>query len=376
MAAGIKVELGASDNGFTSTIAKANDSVDKMDKNTKQAGASMKTSFSSMAKAGAALALGFGAIKLAIAGVRSVIDNFGEAIDMGGRLNDLSSRTGETAGNLLLLERAFQNSGAGADKVGPAINKLQRAIVEAGQGTLTYKTAFDQLGISLEDMKKMTPTEQMALLAERISGIQNPTERSAIAMQLLGRSGGELIPLFRNFSGEMGNAKSELGSLPGIMDKGNVAFDAIADRIAVVKGKFTEFAAGVLSQVLPALELIVTALSRIDAAAIGVRLADLFVGGQKAMDGFGAALAAFKMGEFSLAMGIAFESIKLQAAQTANSIYGHLKASFAAAATYLEVAMGPESGMWNAIVAAAEFICGKISLAVGTGIYNLLKVAI
>jgi hypothetical protein len=361
---GIKVDFGATDAGFTSTVQKVNGSVDGMEKNVKQAGASMKTSFASMAKAGAALALGFGAIKLAVAGVRSVIDNFGEAIDMGGRLNDLSSRTGETAGNLLLLERAFQNSGAGADKVGPAINKLQRAIVEAGQGVITYKRAFDGLGVSLDEMKKMTPTEQMTLLAERISGIQNPTERSAIAMQLLGRSGGELIPLFRNFSNEMGNAKAELGSLPGIMDKGNGAFDAIADRIAVVKGKFTEFAAGVLSQVLPAIELIVTALSRIDAAAIGMKLADIFVGGQKAMDGFGAALAAFKMGEFSLSFSISWDSIKLQAAQTANSIYANMKAAISATVAFITTAFGPGSGIFTAIDAQIDRLSLKIKLAI------------
>jgi hypothetical protein len=91
------------------------------------------------------------------------------------------------------------------------------------------------------------------------------------------------------------------------------------------------------------------------------------------MKGFSDALAAVKLGEFGTAFDIAFNSIKLQAADTANSIYAHFRGAIAAAAEFLSVSMGPGSGVWSAIVSAVEFVGAKISAAIGTAIYMLVK---
>jgi hypothetical protein len=38
---------------------------------------------------------------------RAIVDGFGQALDLGGRLDDLSKRTGETAGNLFIMQMDF-----------------------------------------------------------------------------------------------------------------------------------------------------------------------------------------------------------------------------------------------------------------------------
>ena len=269
----VTVTFGAKDDGVNTTIMKIKGSLENLENQSKQASASFDASFKGMAiagaVAGAGVAAGMKVIDLAADATRAVIDNLGNALDLGGRLSDLAARTGETAGNLLVLERAFDNTGIGADKVGTAVNKLQRFIVEAGQGAATQSKVMSQLGLSMTDLANMTPTEQMRVLAERISRIENPTERAAVAMQVFGKSGGELLPFLTNFSGELSNAQSELGSLPGIMDRNANAFDAISDKIGVVRGKVLEFAAGLLESAVPALNKLVNAGSELDAAKFG-----------------------------------------------------------------------------------------------------------
>lgn len=269
----VTVTFGAKDDGVNTTIMKIKGSLENLENQSKQASASFDASFKGMAiagaVAGAGVAAGMKVIDLAADATRAVIDNLGNALDLGGRLSDLSARTGETAGNLLVLERAFDNTGIGADKVGSAVNKLQRFIVEAGQGAATQSKVMSQLGLSMTDLANMTPTEQMRVLAERISLIENPTERAAVAMQVFGKSGGELLPFLTNFSGELSNAQSELGSLPEIMDRNANAFDAISDKIGVVRGKVLEFAAGLLESAVPALNKLVNAGSELDAAKFG-----------------------------------------------------------------------------------------------------------
>ena len=268
----------AVDNGMVATIQKIERETKSMKDTTEKTEKQVDMSFAAMAKAGAGLAVGIGLVKGAFAALTGTLDQFGQALDLGGRLEDLSSRTGETAGNLLLLERAFDNSGIGADKVGSSINKLQKFMSDANSGTDKNVEALKDLGLTYSMLTELSPTEQLGLLAERINSIQSPTERAAMAMKIFGKSGGEILPLLQNFSGEIGNARGELGSMVDIMNQRSAVFDTVSDKIAVIKGKFMEFAAGILDKAAPALEKITTLLSKIDAAGLGQKLAGSFAG--------------------------------------------------------------------------------------------------
>lgn len=271
---GYKVNFSANDAGFTGTVSKIKASLGSMDDNVKRTEKSVSSSFLSMAGAGAAFASGMAALNAGISAVRSTADNFAAAMDLGGALADLSARTGESAGNLLVLQRAFDNTGAGAEKVGPTINKLQKALVEAGQGSASSAKAFQQLGIDFEALAQKTPTEQLEELASKLSEVQNPAERSTLAMQLLGKSGGELLPFLSGFSDEISAAKEQLGSLPEVMDRSAAAFDQLGDGLEIVKGKTNEIAAGFLETLLPALNQFVDMGGKWDAAKFGRELGE------------------------------------------------------------------------------------------------------
>ena len=253
--------------------------------------------------AGAAVKVGMMAVEAATASAAAVVAGFGQAIDLGGELNDLSSRTGETAGNLLVLQKAFENTGVGADKVGSSINKMQKFIAEAAAGGEDQTATLDALGISMLDLAGKTPTEQMQIFAQKIGAISDDTERTRAAVELFGKAGGELLPVLRNFSGEIDGAKGQLGSLPRIMTESKKAFDDFGDTLAGLKKKPMEFAAGFLQSALPALNAFTSALSGIDAAGWGQALmkqvmsvADFLIGAFKvpmpAIEAIGLALLA------------------------------------------------------------------------------------
>jgi hypothetical protein len=151
---------------------------------------------------------------------------------------------------------------------------LQRAIVEAGEGGQQQAKAFEKLGLNLEDIKAKTPTAQLEAVAKALQGVGNDSDRGAIAMQLLGRSGGELLPLLRAMGVELDVARGQLGGLPGVMDRANQAFDTIGDNMAAIGAKTTEFAAGLLEKVAPALADLTTRLANIDAAGFGAKLSE------------------------------------------------------------------------------------------------------
>jgi hypothetical protein len=370
----LQVKFSAKDINLTETVSKIKREIEEMDDDVKKTSKGVQASFGSMLKAGAALAVGFGAIKVAGAAIAGTFGTFKDALDLGGTMADLSARTGETAGNLMILRRAFDNTGAGADKVGPSINKLQKFMDDAAQGGEKQTEVLGRLGLTMADMAGKTPTEQMAILADRLNGVSDDGTRAALAIQIFGKSGGLLLPLMKDFSGGIETAKGQLGSMPKVLDLNSEAFDNISDNITVAKGKFLEFAAGLLAKIAPALELATDLMTRFDAAGAGMKLGEILTGASNAMGGFTDALSAIKLGEFGLAFKIAFESIKLQAADSLNSIYANAMATIQASGAFLLAAFGPGSGIYTIITAQFDILSAKFSRAMIEGVKTIATV--
>jgi hypothetical protein len=303
----VTVEFGAKDTNLSSTISKLKGDLSSTQAAANNASKGFDMSFGKIGLAagvaGVAVKAGMMAVEAATAAASAVVAGFGQAIDLGGQLTDLSSRTGESAGSLLVLQRAFENTGVGAEKVGPSLNKLQKFMAEAAAGGAEQSATLNALGLSMTDLAGKTPTQQMEVLAKKIAGISDPAERARASMEVFGKSGGELLPLLNNFSGELDGARGQLGSLPDVMDRSARTFDDFGDGIGALSSKAMEFAAGFLESALPALNTFTAALSGIDAAGWGQALmkqvmsvADFLIGAFKApmpaIEALGAALNA------------------------------------------------------------------------------------
>ena len=356
--------------GIGASSAGASPQVDKLGKDGKEMGDNVKKgsdkggmSLGELAKssvvAGAAFATGMAVFNAAMAGVQAVAASFGNALDLGGQLADLSAQTGVAAGELLVLQRAFDNTGAGAEKVSPAIAKMSSSIVDATSGTGAAAKAFDQLGISATELINLPAEQQFQKIGNALAGVANETQRSALASDVFGgKLGKDLLPLMTNFSGETRTATQQLGSMVGVMNENSAAFDSIGDGIKVAQGKLTEFAAGLLSVMTPAIEAVITALTRIDAAQIGKDLGSAFVGAGEAMKGFQSAVDAFQAGNIGLALKSIFESVKLQAMETGNSIINIFSAAFKTAGDVLGEIFRSDGATFMLLRSSFDFVAG------------------
>jgi hypothetical protein len=240
-------------------------------------------SFAKMAGAvsvGNIAAAGFNkAVDLAFTGAQAVVQGFGDALDLGGRLSELSARTGESAGKLLVLETAFKNAGLGAETVGTSINKLQNFMQDAANGGDKQVDTMKRLGISMAELQGKTPTEQMQIFADKIAAIDDPTQRAATASDVFGdKLGGKLLPLLTDFSPALDDAREKVGSMEQVMDENAATFDTAGETIDTVKGKMTTFAAGVLSEVIPAVRGLGEEMSKVDFASFGEKVGEVLVG--------------------------------------------------------------------------------------------------
>jgi hypothetical protein len=190
-----------------------------------------------------------------------------EAMNQGGELVDLQEQTGVSIEKLMQLRVAFEQAGLGADEVQPVIAKLQKTIVGAQTGSEAAQKAFQALGLSADDLAETTADEQLRLVGESIAAIENPALKSAVAMEVFGKSGGRMLAFFA--AGGLDEAAAAIGRQGELMAKYADTFDAITDSFGLYHTKLRGFFVGVASQLAPVLKMAADWFKTVDIAAIG-----------------------------------------------------------------------------------------------------------
>ena len=114
----------------------------------------------------------------------------------GDQVAKMAKRTGLSVETLSELRFVATQTGTEFESLEMAFRKMQRSIYDAGRGLSTQVDAFDDLGLTFADLDGLSPEDQFKLLADRISMIEDPTRKAAIAMSLFGRTGTNLLPMF------------------------------------------------------------------------------------------------------------------------------------------------------------------------------------
>ncbi len=115
----------------------------------------------------------------------------------GDSLDEMSARTGVSVETLSELGLAIELAGADLDTFEAGLRKMQKTIAEAADGSQSAADALGKLGLSVQDVLSLTPERQFKLIADRLSRVEGPALRTALAMELFGKSGTRLLPLLQ-----------------------------------------------------------------------------------------------------------------------------------------------------------------------------------
>lgn len=115
---------------------------------------------------------------------------------MGAELAHASERTGVAVEKLSALQYAAEQVGLSFEDLETDIRKMQKSIFSVTEGSDKARMALARLGIGMGDLMGKDPAEQLAVLSDGFAKLTEPAERSAIAIELLGKSGTKLLPFF------------------------------------------------------------------------------------------------------------------------------------------------------------------------------------
>ncbi len=270
---------------------------------------------------------------------------------MGDEVHKMALRTGFSTEALSELGLAAELSGADLATLENGIRKMQKSIGDAGRGLSTQVEALQKLGLTYDELSGLSPEKQFELIADRLSGIEDPTQRAAVAMDLFGRSGTKLLPLMKDGAAGMEAMRKQARDLGLTIsqedaDAAALLTDTLTEMWRVVKQ--SAFAIG--SALAPTLIAAARTVTQVVVAAMG------WIKENKAL-----VLTIFKVGAAVLAAGTA-----LVALGTGILAGMAMMSAMAGAASLVGSVLSAVFGVVGALLAALISPLGIVAVAVGT----------
>lgn len=146
----------------------------------------LKSAFTGVASGARTLAVWAGVAGGATAGLVKLATSASDAAD---KIGDLSDRYGVGTKTLQVYGAMVEAAGGTIEDAAAGIGKFKKAMNEATHGVEEQAAAFAGLGISVQQLKKMSPEEAMLKMSEAFKGSTKDMEKQAVLLALMGKNG-------------------------------------------------------------------------------------------------------------------------------------------------------------------------------------------
>lgn len=179
---------------------------------TEKAGKSIGDKLKTAAKVGAAA---IGTVTAAVGVVSTkMIGAVGDTAEYGDAIDKASQKLGISAKAYQEWDAVLQHSGTSIDSMGTSFKKLATASQNA---TADQVKAFEQLGLSMDEVSKMSAEDLFGNVINGLQGMEEGTERTALATTLLGKGAMELGPLLNTSAEDTQSMIDAVNKLGGVM---------------------------------------------------------------------------------------------------------------------------------------------------------------
>ena len=154
--------------------------------------------------------------------IKGMIDR---TVDLGMEMGHLSAQTGISVENLSVLRYASQVTGIEFDTLAKGFKKLSLSMFEWQHGEKAASYAFTDLGLSAKDVTAASGDmwKVLGLVADRFQKMPAGARKNAIATELLGRAGQQLIPVLNQGAAGIERYRTEAEKLGIVLDQATVA---------------------------------------------------------------------------------------------------------------------------------------------------------
>ena len=168
------------------------------------------------------------------AAISTAIGKVGDLAAMGDTIDKQSQKIGISA-------KAYQEWDAVLQHSGSSISSMQGAMKKLTSEAASGSDAFQKLGISQEEAMSLSQEDLFGRVITGLQGMEQGTERTALAQELLGRSAQEMAALLNTSAEDTQAMKDRVNELGGVMSddavKSAAAYqDALQDMQTAMAG--------------------------------------------------------------------------------------------------------------------------------------------
>lgn len=192
-------------------------------------------------------------VGVSLAGIGAMIKS---SIDSADALDEMAQRTGIAVESLSLLVPAAELSAVSTEKFEAGLKKLATGMLEAATGSEASAQNFEALGVAVQNQDgTLRDSEHVLLdLADRFQAMPDGAEKAALAVDIFGKAGAEMIPFLNQGREGIGALKQEAAEL-GLQLSADTAAQAGNFNDALDKLKLATQSIGnqIIASLLPAL---------------------------------------------------------------------------------------------------------------------------
>ena len=241
---------------FGTVGVKIDEASEALDQITSEAGETASTLGSKFEAAGSkvtAMGKAFAPVSLAAGAVGGVLlKGAKDTAAYTDNIDKMSQKLGISRKAYQEWDYILSQNGASIDSMKMGMKTLTNSLDKVTQSGDTAGTAFERLGISYDQLQGKSQEEVFEMTVTALQGVENETERAALANQLFGRSGQELAPLLNAGAGSVEELKQKAHELGLVLDDETIdAGVNMTDALDTMHRAFTTMGAGIASAVMP-----------------------------------------------------------------------------------------------------------------------------
>lgn len=168
-------------------------------------------------------------------------------------LDDIADSTGLAASEVLHLERAAIAAGVSFQPLEMAVTKSNKLVGEAARGSESAAKTLASLGLSVRDLEGKSSFERFKLLGTAVGHVGDRAERTALELEVFGKSTAKLDGLITDLAGKLGEAGDGISSSAKTINDNVASVERLGIAWETAKSKMAEYglaAAGWLSRTL------------------------------------------------------------------------------------------------------------------------------
>lgn len=158
---------------------------------------------------------------LAAAGAAFVASSY-QAIQFADSINDIALANEMAVGTVLEFSQALSTNGGKAEDAAKLLSTFTNKIDEAATGSQKTRDKFQQLGVTLDDLSRLSETDLLRKTIDGLAKIPDQVTRNAVAFDLLGKAVKNV-----NIKG----LNEEFSQIKGSMDGADKAFAGIGNSL-------------------------------------------------------------------------------------------------------------------------------------------------